>query len=128
MAAAWLPEARGAYWARYGAGAEEVAKLYDGARFSAHIHVADFFDFQAPPKYDAVIGNPPYIRYQDFAGFARAKGLEAALAQGVRLTRRLSELQGQDALILSAILCWVGVGDMLTRSEPRRNVSFAAMT
>jgi glycine betaine/proline transport system substrate-binding protein len=33
MAAVWLPEAHGAYWARYGAGAEEVAKLYDGARF-----------------------------------------------------------------------------------------------
>ncbi len=33
MAAAWLPEAHAAYWARYGAGAEEVAKLYDGARF-----------------------------------------------------------------------------------------------
>jgi glycine betaine/proline transport system substrate-binding protein len=33
MAAAWLPEGHAAYWARYGAGAEEVAKLYDGARF-----------------------------------------------------------------------------------------------
>ncbi|NML59803.1 glycine/betaine ABC transporter substrate-binding protein [Massilia sp. RP-1-19] len=33
MAAAWLPEGHGAYWARYGGGAEEVAKLYDGARF-----------------------------------------------------------------------------------------------
>lgn len=33
MAAAWLPEGHGAYWARYGGAAEEVAKLYDGARF-----------------------------------------------------------------------------------------------
>ena len=33
MAAAWLPEGHAAYWARYGARAEEVAKLYDGARF-----------------------------------------------------------------------------------------------
>jgi glycine betaine/proline transport system substrate-binding protein len=32
MAAAWLPKGHAAYWARYGAGAEEVAKLYDGAR------------------------------------------------------------------------------------------------
>lgn len=33
MAAAWLPEGHGAYWARYGNQAVEVAKLYDGARF-----------------------------------------------------------------------------------------------
>ena len=33
MAAAWLPEGHAAYWARYGVNAEEVAKLYDGARF-----------------------------------------------------------------------------------------------
>lgn len=33
MAATWLPEGHRAYWERYGAGAIEVAKLYDGARF-----------------------------------------------------------------------------------------------
>jgi glycine betaine/proline transport system substrate-binding protein len=33
MAAAWLPEGHAAYWNRYGAGAEQVTKLYDGARF-----------------------------------------------------------------------------------------------
>jgi glycine betaine/proline transport system substrate-binding protein len=33
MAAVWLPEGHGAYWARYGGGAQEIAKLYDGARF-----------------------------------------------------------------------------------------------
>lgn len=33
MAAAWLPEGHGAYWARYGAQALEVAQLYQGARF-----------------------------------------------------------------------------------------------
>lgn len=51
------------------------------------IAVGDFFD-QAPPaaKFDAVIGNPPYVRYQQFTGDARAKSLQAALAQGVRLT------------------------------------------
>ncbi len=54
--------------------------------FSATIHTADFFDHEPRPEYDAVIGNPPYIRYQQFAGKARAKGLEAALRHGVRLT------------------------------------------
>ena len=33
-----------------------------------------------------MIGNPPFVRYQAFAGAARAKGIAAALAQGVRLT------------------------------------------
>lgn len=50
------------------------------------IQVADFFDVAARPEYDAVIGNPPYVRYQDFAGEARSKALEAALARGVRLS------------------------------------------
>lgn len=53
---------------------------------SADIQVADFFDVTAQPIYDAVIGNPPYIRYQQFSGAARAKSLQAALAHGVRLT------------------------------------------
>lgn len=33
MAAAWLPAGHAAYWARHGAAATEVARLYDGARF-----------------------------------------------------------------------------------------------
>lgn len=54
---------------------------------SARIAIGDFFDEGPPPsKYDAVIGNPPYVRYQQFSGDARAKSLQAALAQGVRLT------------------------------------------
>jgi adenine-specific DNA-methyltransferase len=51
----------------------------------ADIRVSDFFDVPAIPAYDAVVGNPPYVRYQDFAGEARAKGLRAALQDGVRL-------------------------------------------
>ncbi|PTQ12399.1 SAM-dependent methyltransferase [Sphingomonas oleivorans] len=51
------------------------------------IAIGDFFDQTPPPKkFDVVIGNPPYVRYQQFAGDARAKSLQAALAQGVRLT------------------------------------------
>jgi glycine betaine/proline transport system substrate-binding protein len=33
MAAAWLPEGHSSYWARYGANAQEVTQLYEGARF-----------------------------------------------------------------------------------------------
>lgn len=57
---------------------------HDG--LDAGITVADFFDIPPSPSFDAVVGNPPYIRYQDFAGAARAKSLRAALAHGVRLT------------------------------------------
>jgi hypothetical protein len=52
----------------------------------ATVRVEDFFDCRPEPAFDAVIGNPPYIRYQQFTGDARLKSLEAALAAGVRLT------------------------------------------
>lgn len=38
------------------------------------------------PIYDVVIGNPPYIRYQDFSGESRARSRAAALRGGVSLT------------------------------------------
>jgi hypothetical protein len=52
----------------------------------ARIEVGDFFDRAPAPDFDAVIGNPPYVRYQNFAGAYRAKALQAALSEGVRLT------------------------------------------
>lgn len=56
------------------------------AGFAASIAEADFFEREPSQLYNAVIGNPPYIRYQDFSGAARAKSLRVALAHGVRLT------------------------------------------
>ncbi len=53
---------------------------------SANIINGDFFDQHPEPRFDAVVGNPPFIRYQNFSGVARAKSLRAALAHGVRLT------------------------------------------
>lgn len=60
---------------------------------SADVRRASFFDvdpgdFGAP--FDAVIGNPPYIRYHGFTGEDRDKGLARASAQGVELTRLAS--------------------------------------
>jgi adenine-specific DNA-methyltransferase len=52
----------------------------------ASIDVGDFFDVNPEPRYDAVIGNPPYVRYQDFTGEPRARGRAAALRAGVPLT------------------------------------------
>jgi adenine-specific DNA-methyltransferase len=47
---------------------------------------SDFFALEPSPIYDTVIGNPPYIRYQDFSGESRARSREAALRGGVALT------------------------------------------
>lgn len=52
----------------------------------AELRVADFFDEVPDRPFDAVIGNPPYIRYQTFSGRDRAKAQQASLTQGVRLS------------------------------------------
>lgn len=52
----------------------------------ATMHVGDFLEQPAEPRWTAVIGNPPYVRYQDFSGTARAAGQRAALAAGVRIS------------------------------------------
>lgn len=49
---------------------------------------SDFFEL-SPEQFepvDAVIGNPPYIRYHRFSGRTRALALEAGLAAGVRFS------------------------------------------
>lgn len=53
----------------------------------ARLEEADFFSVRPRPDYSAVIGNPPFIRYQDFSGEARSRSLQAALAQGVALSK-----------------------------------------
>lgn len=50
------------------------------------ITVGDFFSIEPNPMYDVVIGNPPYVRYQDFSGPARIRSREAALRAGVSLS------------------------------------------
>jgi adenine-specific DNA-methyltransferase len=60
--------------------------LLEERGFSATIQIGDFFDQDPQPKFDAVVGNPPFVRYQEFSGLARTKSLRAALSHGVRLT------------------------------------------
>jgi len=67
------------------ASAIQARKLLAALGFDAHVRVSDFFECCAKPEYDAVVGNPPYVRYQQHAGAARLKSIEAALSQGVRL-------------------------------------------
>lgn len=57
---------------------------------NAHITTGDFFAVDPEPRYDAVVGNPPYVRYQDFSGARRAASQRAALRAGIRLTHLAS--------------------------------------
>jgi len=60
------------------------------AGYEVEVEVGDFFAVPPVERYDAVIGNPPYVRYQDFSGASRALSREAALRAGVRLTNLAS--------------------------------------
>lgn len=63
-----------------------AGELLRQAGVDARIQVGDFFTFDPTGSYAAVIGNPPYIRYQDFTGEARARSREAALRAGVPMS------------------------------------------
>jgi len=78
----------------HGPSLEHSRQLLQAEGFEAQLVESDFFDLATPSQindqvgwHDVVIGNPPFVRYQQFTGDARAKGLTAALAQGVRLSQ-----------------------------------------
>lgn len=66
--------------------ARNAEVLLQDAGFDARVSVGDFFEHEPPITYDAIVGNPPFVRYQNFTGAARSRSMEAALAQGVRLS------------------------------------------
>jgi adenine-specific DNA-methyltransferase len=72
------------------ASAREARRILAGTGHPTQIKVADFFTLTPAPRFDAVIGNPPFVRYQDFTGEARSLSREAALKAGVNLTRLAS--------------------------------------
>nr|WP_269329902.1 N-6 DNA methylase [Kineosporia babensis] len=55
-----------------------------GARI--RITRADFFMVAPTGDYDAVVGNPPYVRFHDFTGTDRIRAQNAARRAGVELT------------------------------------------
>jgi adenine-specific DNA-methyltransferase len=59
--------------------------LMQASGVTAKLVVSDFFAFRTERLFDAVVGNPPYVRYQSFAGASRVLAQEAALRQGVRV-------------------------------------------
>ena len=66
--------------------AREAERLVRAAGHEVRVQVSDFFLLTPTGTYDAVVGNPPYVRYQDFSGLARSRSREAALRAGVPLT------------------------------------------
>lgn len=72
---------------------EASMELLEAEGLDAHLIAHNFFDVATPdalgcplPLMDAVVGNPPFVRYQDHRGDARKLSAQAALRQGVRLT------------------------------------------
>jgi adenine-specific DNA-methyltransferase len=68
---------------------------------TAHLTAADIFSVPTPaqfgcplPEMDAVIGNPPFVRYQEHRGETRRRSISASLAQGVRLSGLASSWAG----------------------------------
>lgn len=54
---------------------------------------ADFFEIESPKNgaaYDAIVGNPPFVRYQSFTGRARDRALARSLDRGVKLPKLAS--------------------------------------
>lgn len=68
------------------ASADTASRLLTEAGHRSAVRLGDFFLTEPTPEFDAVIGNPPYVRYQDFSGAARTASRRAALRAGVSLT------------------------------------------
>jgi adenine-specific DNA-methyltransferase len=72
---------------------EAASELLEAEGLDARTVCSDFFDMLPPdrlgarlPPVDGVVGNPPFVRYQQHTGDARRRSASAALAQGVRLS------------------------------------------
>lgn len=70
----------------HGPSAKSARAIVAATGGQAQITVSDFFLVEATPTFDAIIGNPPFIRYQEWTGDQRDRARFAALHQGVALT------------------------------------------
>lgn len=110
---------------------EWADKLLSEGGLDAHLQEGDFFAVPTPdqlgcpvPEMDAIIGNPPFVRYQRHIGKARDRSKQAALRQGVRLSNLASSWaallihacgflkpEGRLAMVLPAELLTVGYAE-----------------
>ncbi len=111
------------------------ADLLAAQGHGALLFESDFFNVLTPSQIgdsvgwqDAVIGNPPFVRYQEFNGDERKRAQAAALAQGVRLSKLASSWahtlvhstaflkpSGRLAMVLPAELLTVGYAEPVRR-------------
>ena len=80
---------------------EVATSLLEEEGLDAHLLGDDFFVVPTPdqlggplPYMDAVVGNPPFVRYQQHIGADRQRSKAAALRQGVRLNGLASSWAG----------------------------------
>ncbi len=103
--------------------------------FAANLVRSDFFELPSPDQIgdrvgwqDAVVGNPPFVRYQEHRGETRKRAAAAAFAQGVRLSGLASSWAptlvhasaflkptGRLAMVLPAELLTVGYAEPLRK-------------
>ncbi len=113
----------------------ETRRMLQGEGLDAHVIGRDFFAVPPPvdlfsqlPPFDAVVGNPPFIRYQRHVGEARRLSALAALRQGVTLSGLASSWaavlvhagaflapDGRLAVVLPAELLTVGYAEPVRR-------------
>jgi adenine-specific DNA-methyltransferase len=128
----------------YGDSLAQTSRLLEAEGLEAHLVTADFFNLRPPTKlagafgpFDAVVGNPPFVRYQNHSGEARRISAQAALRQGVRLSGLASSwasllihassfvaADGRLAMVLPAELLSVGYAEPVRQWLRRR---FAAV-
>ncbi|WP_243057820.1 N-6 DNA methylase [Nocardioides sp. SR21] len=72
------------------ASAREAERTLNRDGIRASVHTGDFFAHTEFGRFDAAVGNPPYVRYQGWTGEARKASLAAALGAGVNLTNLAS--------------------------------------
>lgn len=114
------------------------------AGLTANLVASDVFHLSPPggmfpsfaQPFDAVVGNPPFVRYQQHIGEARRVSAQAALAQGVRLSGLASSWaallvhaggfvapEGRMAMVLPAELLSVGYAEPVRRWLHKRFAS-----
>src|SRR5436853_800231 len=81
-----------------------------------NLSLSDFFDVKLGNmrQVDAIVGNPPFIRYQRFSGDARKRALRCAADQGIRL----SELSSSWAPFLIHSVAMIKKGGRLAMVIP----------
>ena len=80
---------------------------------SASIEVCDFFNLDGRARYDVIVGNPPYIRYQDFSGKVRDRALACSRQVGVNLTSLCSSWAPFLAVCVSMLVSGGNLGMVL---------------